>query len=62
MKIKLLKGWNGNSPGAVLEPELTDVGQILIDRGLAERVDDEPVKPQRKQIKLQEWVKKPEHQ
>lgn len=56
MKIELLKGWNGHAPGEILEPYLDGVALALMERGLAKSVDEQP-KPKR-QIKLQEWVKK----
>lgn len=48
MKIKLIKGWNGNSPGSVLEPELNGVAQLLIDRGLAVEIKSERKGPRAK--------------
>lgn len=50
-KIELLKGWNGNTAGTVLNLEMDGVAQLLIERGLARKVEDKPVK-------LQTWVKK----
>lgn len=42
MKIKLLKGWNGQSAGAILEPELHAVATTLIQRGIAVEIDAKP--------------------
>ena len=60
MKIKLIKGWNGRSPGTILEPQLDGVATTLIRRGLAEEIVDEPEVKQKPKAKLQGWVKKPE--
>lgn len=54
MKIKLIKGWNGNMAGTVLEPPIDGVALTLIERGYA--VEIKPKKP-----RLQEWVKKEEN-
>lgn len=56
MKIQLIKGWNGNSPGSVLEPELNGVAELLIQRGIAVEI-----KQQKKKPKLQDWVSKEHH-
>lgn len=55
MKIKLLKGWNGNEQGKVLDPA-QGVALLLIQRGYAEEI-----KPEKKKPKLQEWVKNANH-
>lgn len=55
MKIQLIKGWNGQSAGAILEPQLHAVAQTLIQRGIAVEVKD------KKKPKLQEWVKNADH-
>jgi hypothetical protein len=44
MKIKLIKGWNGNSPGAILDPPIHAVATTLIDRGVAVKVEEEQPK------------------
>lgn len=51
-KIELLKGWNGNHAGTILNLEMDGVAEILIDRGFAKKIEE----PKRK-VKLQEWVK-----
>ena len=52
-KIELLKGWNGNHAGTILDLEMDGMAALLIERGLAKKI--EPEKP--KKAKLQEWVK-----
>ncbi len=47
-KIKLLKGWNGHHAGTVIEHPQNGAAALLIQRGIAEKVEDE--KP--KKIKL----------
>jgi len=61
MRIKLLKGWNGQSAGAVIEPPIDAVAKTLILRGFAVEVEANG-KAKRPQIKLQDWVKKTETQ
>lgn len=51
MKITLLKGWNGNEAGKILDPA-EGVALLLIERGYAVEL-----KPEKKKPKLQEWVK-----
>jgi hypothetical protein len=48
LKIKLIKGWNGLSKGAILEPELAEVSDTLIRRGIAEEVKEVKNKPHQK--------------
>lgn len=57
MKIKLLRAWKGQPAGSVLEPELHDVGRLLIQRGFAEAVLEPEAEPDKKKPKLQSWVK-----
>lgn len=52
MKVKLIKGWNGQGPGAILELTPHDAGRQLIKRGIAVEVEEPKRKP-----RLQEWVK-----
>lgn len=59
MKVRLIKHCHAGAKGDVLEPEIHEVGRLLIQRGLAELVEEPEIKP-RPKIKLQEWVKKPE--
>ena len=54
MKVELIKGWNGQSPGAILEPAVTEIATRLIERGIAKPVDEPKPK---KAVRLQEWVK-----
>jgi hypothetical protein len=35
MKIRLVKAWNGQSAGAILEPPIESVATTLIERGIA---------------------------
>ena len=41
MRIKLLKTWNNNAPGAYINPQ-DDLALTLIDKGYAVRVEPEP--------------------
>jgi hypothetical protein len=50
-KVELVQGWNGHHAGTVLELEMDGVAELLIQRGIATKVE----KPKRP--KLQEWVK-----
>jgi hypothetical protein len=50
MKIKLIKGWNGQSAGAVLEPQIHAVATTLIARGIAVEVKEEKPKPKQKAV------------
>lgn len=61
MKIRLIKGWSGRSPGTVMEPELHAVATTLIARGIAEEVieAEQSLVDSRKKPKLQDWVKNP---
>jgi hypothetical protein len=43
MKIRLVKAWNGQSIGAILEPPIESVATTLIERGIA--VEISPVEP-----------------
>jgi len=60
MKIKLIKGWNGISPGTEIEPPIDGVATTLIQRGFAVEILPEPAPKPKRDIKLQSWVKKPE--
>lgn len=42
MQIRLVKQWGILLPGAVIEPQPKDVGRILVSRGFAEEIVDEP--------------------
>ena len=61
MRIKLIKGWNGISAGAEIEPRLDGVAHTLIQRGIAQEIvpESKPEPKKRPPVKLQEWVKKP---
>ena len=52
-KIELLKGWNGNHAGTVLNMEMDGAAALLIQRGIARKIEDAP----KRKIKLQERVK-----
>lgn len=47
MKIRLLKNWNSLPSGSVLEGIGNGQAKLLIDRGIAEKVDDSPAEPAR---------------
>jgi len=55
----LIKGWNGQSAGAIIEPPVDAVATTLIARGFAVEVEATG-KAKRPPMKLQPWVKKPE--
>ena len=42
MRIRLLKQFGLLHPGAIIEPQPKDVGRLLIERGVAELIEDEP--------------------
>lgn len=52
MKIKLIKGWNGQNKGAILDPPIAAVAQTLILRGYAVPVEEEkkPGKPKKEAV------------
>ena len=56
MKIELIKGWNGNPPGTVIEPQVDDAAVQLVQRGIAKYIEQPKPKPKRI-VKLQAWVK-----
>jgi hypothetical protein len=43
LKIRLVKAWNGQSVGSILEPPIESVAATLIERGIAEEI--RPVEP-----------------
>ena len=62
MKIKLIKGWNGQGAGTLLDPPIDEVATRLIARGYAVEIEPEPeaAPKTKREVKLQSWVKKPE--
>jgi hypothetical protein len=38
LKIRLVKAWNGQSIGAILDPPIESVAATLIERGIAEEI------------------------